>query len=333
MPARKRGDVWYARFQIDGVQFERAAGPRKSDATALEAKIRAEATDRRVGRTTEHTIDEAIARWITGEAKALDSYGDILQKLEHIKAYTAGRRLDEAMDVSEEIKSAMLAEGLSPTTINRRLANLRRVCRLAAKWKWIASPPIITMLPGEKARKVMLSEVQFEKLALAAEPGPIRDAITLAAFTGLREGELLRLQPHHLVGRSIVLDETKTGRQRSIPLAERALPIARRIPLGLTYHDLRKGFEAARKAAKMEHVQFRDLRRTFGSWIVQRTGNLKAAQDLLGHTTPVITARHYAHLLTGHLEAAIDTLNTRPTGQKLGKKRSEKPSDSPRNAA
>jgi integrase len=41
---------------------------------------------------------------------------------------------------------------------------------------------------------------------------------------------------------------------------------------------------------------------------VQRTGSLKAAQQLLGHTTIAVTARHYSHLLDEHLREAVDTL-------------------------
>jgi len=52
------------------------------------------------------------------------------------------------------------------------------------------------------------------------------------------------------------------------------------------------------------------------SWIVQETRSLKAAQDLLGHTTPQITAKHYAHFLDDHLEAAIAELPAIGVGQK-----------------
>jgi integrase len=70
----------------------------------------------------------------------------------------------------------------------------------------------------------------------------------------------------------------------------------------------------------MKWLQFRDLRRTCGSWIVQRTRSLKAAQDLLGHTSIAITAKHYAHLLDEHLVDAVRTL-PRLAGLARGRRR------------
>ena len=308
MPVRKHGDNWYVRVQINGQRIERVAGPKKSDALDLEARIRKEATDQRVGRPGKKTLDQALLRWLQGDARALPSYEDVKAKARHIEKYIAGQPIAKASDVAETIKKAMLDEGLTPTTINRRLAVLRRITKLAAKWGWIEAAPAVTLLGGEKARKVALTPAEVDKLAKKAE-GVVRDAIILGAYTGLREGELLRLTAANVAPAALVLAETKNRRQRVIPVPRRVLPILKRIPLDLTYAILRKGFEDARIAAKMEHVQFRDLRRTYGSWIVQRTGNLKAAQDLLGHTSSAITSKHYAHLLSGHLRAAVATLN------------------------
>ena len=55
---------------------------------------------------------------------------------------------------------------------------------------------------------------------------------------------------------------------------------------------------------------------TSEEWIVQRTGNLKAAQELLGHTTSTITSRHYAHLMTDHLRDAVASLNSTKKAKK-----------------
>lgn len=324
MSARKRGDTWYARFQINGRRIERPAGPRRADAIALETKIRAQAVDQRVGRHQDRLIDDAIVRWLEGDAKTLKDLAGLKAKLRTIRPYTKGQPLSAAANVAESIKREMLKEGLTPATINRRLAALRRVVNLAVEWEWAQYAPKIKLLAGEEARTVMLTEAQVKKLAMAAA-GPVRDAIMLGAYTGMREGEILRLTRDQVVGDTITLTKTKSGRQRSIPTPQQLAPILAKVPLDLTYAQLRTGFEDARTAAKMPHVQFRDLRRSYGSWILQRTGNLKAVQDLLGHSTIAITARHYAHLLTDHLRDAVSTLNQSAVGQNPGKTARENP--------
>lgn len=246
-------------------------------------------------------------RWLEGDARTLESFEDIKGKARHIEKYIAGQPIARASDIAEEIKKDMLDAGLGVVTINRRLAVLRRITNLAAKWKWIEAAPKVTLLPGEEARKIMLTPAQVEAWAKKAD-GRVRDAIILAAYTGVRQGELLRLDRANVVGNSLVLTRTKTKTQRVIPVPPDARSLLRRIPFGLTYAQLRIGFEEARDAAKLSHVQFRDLRRTYGSWVVQRSKSLKAAQDLLGHTSSAITSKHYAYLLNDHLKSAVATL-------------------------
>lgn len=308
MPIRKHGQNYYVRLQIDGRRIERVAGPRRADAVALEASIRAQAVDARVGRTPHRQINDAIKRWLEGEARALKDLAGLKTKLRAIMPYTTGQPISAASDVAEAIKRDMQAEGLATGTINRRLAALRRVTRLAAEWGWISHPPMVRLLGGEEPRTRTLTETQVKALAMACD-GSARDCILLGAYTGLRMGEILALRADQVLGDVLVLTRTKTGRQRAVPVPQIALPIIARIPLGITYAQLRKVFEAARIKAGMPEVQFRDLRRTYGSWIVQRTGNLRAAQELLGHTTSTITARHYAHLLTDHLRDAVASLD------------------------
>jgi integrase len=210
--------------------------------------------------------------------------------------------------VAGEVKAAGLEKGLQPATINRRLAILRRVGKLAfRRWGWLETDlgARVELLPGEKERKVQATPAQVEALMAACEP-KVRKAIVWASLTGMRRSELVGVEPHLFNGRKLRLTETKTSRPRVIPLA-RGLN-AKDFPFGITDAELSKGFRRARKKAGMPWLQFRDLRRTCGSWIVQRTGSLKAAQDLLGHSTIAITARHYAHLLDEHVQKAVATL-------------------------
>ena len=83
MPARKRGDVWHVRVQIAGQRIERSLGrgSTRADALALEAQIRRDHVDGIVARAPRRTIDQAVARWLTGEAALLKSRDNLACKV------------------------------------------------------------------------------------------------------------------------------------------------------------------------------------------------------------------------------------------------------------
>lgn len=315
MPIRRHGQNWEVRVQRGGRRLSRSFRSRR-DASEFERRTLQGIEDSRVGRLPTYTLEEAIDRWLGGEAKSLKSFRNLQNKVRAIYPQIRGRMLTEVADVAEAVIKA--SAGLKPATVNRRLALLRRVARLAhRRWRWLEHDEAgrIALLPGEEARYVQATPAEADKL-IAAARGRTREAILWASMTGLRAGELKGLQPDNFKNGSIVLTKTKTGKPRMVPLPKGLS--ASSFPYGLTGTELGKAFRAARSKAGMPWLQFRDLRRTFGSWIIQRTQSIALAQDLLGHTTPVITRRHYAHLLEGDLRKAIDKL-PKLAGMKRGR--------------
>jgi integrase len=65
--------------------------------------------------------------------------------------------------------------------------------RLACEWREIQRVPRIRLLTGERMRDFVLSREQ-EKTYLAACPQPLRDVAILMLETGLRIGDVLRLE-------------------------------------------------------------------------------------------------------------------------------------------
>lgn len=305
MPIRPHGKGWEVRGQHAGRRTSRSFRTYK-DAQEYERRLKQQIADHRVGRPQAYSLEQAVERWLDGEAKALKSHRNLENKVRAIFPQIEGKALTEIADAAEEVIQA--GAGLAPATINRRLAILRRVARLAfRKWKWLQHDESgrIQLLPGEEPRYVQATPDQAEKL-LSAARGRTREAIRWAILTGLRAGELRAVQPHHFQGGAIVITRNKTGRPRKVPLQADLEPKA--FPYDLTDAEVSRDFRKARERAGMPWLQFRDLRRTFGSWIVQKTRSLKAAQDLLGHSTITITATHYAHLLEGDLRRAVRTL-------------------------
>lgn len=307
MPIRRHGKGWEVR--IRRVQPEISKSFRSyRDAAEFERRANQRLEDHRVGRTPAYSLEEALDRWLGNEAKALRSFRNLQNKVRAIYPHVQGKRLDQIAEAAEAVKTAGMGNGLRPATINRRLAILRRVARLAHRhWDWLDRDlgGKIALLPGEEPRYVQATPEQADRLLKAAK-GQTRKAILWATLTGLRSGELLAVQPHHFQNGSIVITKSKTNKPRTVPL-QRDLSAAT-FPWGLTAEDVQKRFREARSKAGMPWLQFRDLRRTFGSWIVQKTKSLKAAQELLGHSTIAITSKHYAHLLEDDRRRAIKSL-------------------------
>ena len=318
MPVRRHGRTWEARVQSAGKRLSRTFASRP-DALEWERHARRRIADHRVGRTPAYSLEEAIERWLTGEAASLRSHRHLLNIVAVVYPLIRGRALTDVVEVAEAIKAAGIDVKAAPATVNRKLAVLRRVARLAHRqWQWLDEPlgDRITLVPGERHRHTYLTTAQVQKLALAA-PKRIRDAILLAALTGLRRSEILRLKAADKRGGMLTLSETKSGRPRIVPLPPQAAHI--KLPLEMGESELRVGFEAARAKAGMPHVRFHDLRHTYASWLVRKGAGLTVVRDLLGHASLSVTSR-YAHLQEDQLRAAVKGL-PRLAGIRRGRKK------------
>lgn len=221
-----------------------------------------------------------------------------------IREAIRGRTFDDVPEVVTAIKAG--AAGKSAATLNRRLALLRRVCRLAEEWGWIVRAPRIRLVP-EQPRETWLTADQVE--ALAARMPRCGDIVRLAAYTGLRRRELLELTADSVRGTTLAVATLKQRQRRirMVPVPPRCHALLAGIPWPVTSQILREEWEAARTAEKLEVVRFHDLRHHFGSRLAELGVPDRTIMELMGHTDPRMVAR-YSHLRPEHLARVVEGL-------------------------
>jgi len=284
------------------IRFRRIVGSKK-EALELESEVRQKIKQQTI---TSRGIEEALERYLNGEAKNLKDYSGLKSKAWAILPFIKGKNFSEIGEVAGDIKADMLNAGLRPATINRRLALLRRIGNLSYQWGWIDNPVgnKVKLLSGETARHFYLTFDQVDDIAkLCPHTGGM---ILAAAYTGLRKSELMGLTKANIVDGFIVLDpDTKSGKPRAVPVPKQAEHAFELLPFPVTDYTVRKEFEAAREELGLEHIRFHDLRHTYASFLAQAGANLHLIGEAMGHSRPAMTAR-YAHLLRENLKDVTD---------------------------
>lgn len=86
----------------------------------------------------------------------------------------------------------------------------------------------------------------------------------------------------------------------------------------VTYEGMKTAWRRKREKAGAQDMRFHDNRHTAATRLVRRTGNLKAAQKLLGHADIATTAKFYAHVdmddLRALMEGAVPERRIQPQG-------------------
>jgi site-specific recombinase XerD len=243
-----------------------------------------------------------------------------------------GRHLPPAAVDEHKIDAMVLsfaAEGISDSTINRRLSTLSKMMTFAHERGYIVRKPKIERKkePEHRIRYLSYDEEQ-NLLAYFPHIGQpdMRDIVILGVDTGVRMGEMLSIQPRdvELTEDSGVLTlwNTKSGKPRSIPLTKRASEVIRRRSEGLrptdklfaewTYQRVRHYWDTARQhMGMMTDPQFvaHCMRHTFCSRLVQRGVDIVSVSKLAGHSSIVVTMR-YAHLAPNNLVQAVKALES-----------------------
>jgi integrase len=276
------------------------------------------------------TFQEATVRYLAGKArkKSVAEMGRVLESFTRdfgattpLASITASRIAEwEATRLAT--KSRQTGELLSQASVNRPLATLRAMLRMARdKWEVLAKAPYLKLEREPQGRLRWLTPEEAARLLAACRASKNRDLIDLVEFclfTGLRQGEALELSWERVErSRGVVLMEiTKSGQRREVPLNGRAdAVLARRHPAdtGLvfgarSFDHFRSAWESAVRRSKVADFRFHDLRHTFASWSVQKGATLQEVKELLGHHSLSMVLR-YAHLAPEHLRTAVSRLD------------------------
>jgi integrase len=239
--------------------------------------------------------------------------------LETLKTNLPERAKDISRKTVAEYISAR-SETVAPGTIQKEISVIKHALKLAVEWELLNVNPAqgakLPKLPEGRTRYLSPGEL---KAALEAAPEWMRAPMALAAFTGMRRGELLGLRwlDVDLTGRRVYLRETKNGSLRVLALNALAAGVLESLPNETPGDTVLPGVDAQKLSVYTKRIfkrlgiadaSFHSLRHTAASWLVMQGVDLYAVGQLLGHRTPRMTQR-YAHLSPQYMAGAVGKLD------------------------
>ncbi|WP_285442497.1 tyrosine-type recombinase/integrase [Candidatus Brocadia sp. AMX2] len=226
-----------------------------------------------------------------------------------------------------EYKAMRYSRGIKPGTFNLERAMFSKMFNVAIReWEWLKENSVSKVSRDrENNHRDRWLSIEDERRLLENMPEWLREIVLLALHTGLRQDELLSLtwDRANLLQRTIVIQKSKNGRARTIPLTSVAMGILeekariRNLKTDLVFTNtigkkigkswVLENFIIARKKAGLDDFHFHDLRHTFATRLAQRGVDLYTISKLLGHVNIAMTQR-YAHHCQESLRAGIAVL-------------------------
>lgn len=131
-----------------------------------------------------------------------------------------------------------------------------------------------------------------------------RVALRIAIYSGMRTSEIKRTVPGGAVW---ILDDTKNGQPRHVPILRKAAVCARRFNRATPKITIQRCWERARDAAGLQGMHFHDWRHSAVSELINAGVDPYTVGRVLVHKDARSTQR-YAHLAVGNLAAAADRI-------------------------
>jgi len=331
---RKRGQVWWIRYYVDGHRYEESSGSKlKREATTLLRQREGDLSkglpvSPKVGRLT---FTQAVAQVVADyKANSRSTSGDVEARIRlHLGPYFRGRRMVSitTADVRNYVRDRQ-EEGAANATINRELAILKRAFKLAKEARLLFYIPKISMLKESNVRTGYFEHDDFERVRDAL-PDYLQGVVTLAYLTGWRvPSEILTLSWGQVdrKGKMVTLDAgtTKNDEPRTLPYARlpelhnmieaawkdhRALAAEGTIcPLlfhrrGVEIKGFRKAWATATKRAGVPGKIPHDFRRTAVRNLVRAGVPEKIVMEITGHVTRSVFERYNIVNETDKLDA------------------------------
>ncbi|MBI3484698.1 MAG: site-specific integrase [Acidobacteria bacterium] len=343
MTILRHGNSWWYKFEVRGILYrERTGANTKEEASQIEAARRAEVKDLRVANEGEQPSPRfrefaygEFQQWLAVEHR--DRPSTFARYMRSIKVLSAffGERTLQVLDagVVEQFKIQRSQQTrknfkdgrlVTPAAVNRDLAVLRILFNFALRLRKVRENPVAQVhLFRERQNHVRVLSLAEEKTYLASASPLLCDVATLMLETGMRPGEIYRLQATDLDVelRSVFVRSGKTDNAtRYIPLTERGFAVLAsransakdkwlfpsRFSAMRPVLDVKKAHKAALARCGIKPpFRLYDLRHTALTRLAMAGVDLPTLKELAGHSQIQMTMR-YVHPTPEHKRRAIE---------------------------
>jgi len=314
---------WYISYQLLGKKYIEAVAPQKREAEAALGKKKALI---REGKFFE--MKNRAITWAEAAEKLKKTYhslsGDTIRMYDNSLSILGRHGLDRLrldqidIDRINDYIADRQDEGVTNSTINRELATIKRMTKLCKLYDLYNE---IALLKENDARTIFLTEAEQDALLKECLSPQLRLGVLIALNTGLRKEGVYHMRWQDIDFQAKNISRVVKGSKAvKIPLTERLereikayrfqAVVSRYVfpspikPGEPVRKDNNRPFINACKRAGITGFRFHDLRHTFASWFLMRTLDMKALQEILGHSDPKMTNK-YAHLLDAHKREAM----------------------------
>lgn len=318
----KRGSSYRFQTMVNGVRHSKTFAT-KAEGNLWAANIEAAPNRRKLER---HTLAEALKKyetevaptmtgdrgpeWYANHCKRLAKYPLAKMQLQDIQRAPDLTGWREArLKTKVRTKEGEPARTVSNATVNRQMKILRAVFEKAIEWGWLHVNPArgLKRLTEEAARKRRISEKEISEVVRyglgykGGRPTTVQHRVALAWLfcleTGMRGGEVLKLQRHNIKARHVEIRATasqrkarasKNGDERDVPLSPRAIEILKLLPVDvgtvfdLLPHQKDALFRKAVRKCRIENLHFHDSRAE-AIFRLSKIFNVLELAEIVGH--------------------------------------------------
>lgn len=341
---QKKNGKWYCRGQVNDQRYHKLCDGAKTEkeAIALEDGIRYQLRQVQLGlvkkeeeKKTVYTVEFMCKKYLEYSKANKATYDKDITHTDFFKLYF-GEKTDilsikpldvENMRLELKTHNGRKERKLSDATVNRYFSSLQRAYNVLIENEYIDYNPCnkVKKYVEDNIRNVVLpidKQAKFLKLL----PSDIHRIIVLVALhTGLRKNNVLRLQKSqvHINGKKkfIKIEKTLNKGKKELIIPLNSLIYKLIVPYynntndylflnkqtGEPYTRMDKAIRTAGKGVGIEDLHFHDLRRSFGTRLIEQGASLRVIQDLLGHSS-ISTTQRYLSITASEKEAALELL-------------------------
>jgi len=339
----KRGNAWYYDGYVNGKRVRISLGKNRKRAKAGFAEIEYKVSRNEPLRRKSIPIDLFIKEFLEyakarNSRKTYTNYSIALRHLtQHLKekenvktleSVTVGM-LDNFVSFRLKTKSRKnRGENVARSTVNTEIKAIKRFFNRAVELGYLDNSPArkIKLLRTTRSNPRFFTEEEIGLILAEEKAEWARDAYLGLLLTGLRVSEEANLEWEDVdfEGRKLIVRpkefwKPKGMEERTIPMHPVLSEMLVRKPRisrwvftnkdgeKINVHSLEVRFRRLLKRLGIKNASLHTFRHTFASYLMMRSGNIRAIQKLLGHKS-IRTTEIYAHLSDKHLHHVVSML-------------------------